>query len=78
MQNLHQSHYLDKHNIQNKGNENNPKFYSNEIILFNTRQARDKKSIKNEITFIITNIKVIFGIPLLVPYTKDLGRITQF
>lgn len=39
-------------------NENNPKFYSNEIILFNTRQARDKKSIKNEITFIITNIKV--------------------
>ena len=41
-------------------------------------QARDKKSIKNEITFIITNIKVIFGIPLLVPYTKDLGRITQF
>lgn len=56
MQNLHQSHYLDKHNILNKGNENNPKFYSNEIILFNTRQARDKKSIKNEITFIITNI----------------------
>lgn len=30
---LHQSHYLDKHNILNKGNENNPKFYSNEIIL---------------------------------------------
>ena len=26
-------HYLDKHNILNKGNENNPKFYSNEIIL---------------------------------------------
>lgn len=23
-------------------------------------------------------IDVIFGIPLLVPYTKDLGRITQF
>lgn len=23
-------------------------------------------------------INVIFGIPLLVPYTKDLGRITQF
>ena len=33
-------------------------FISNEIILFYTRQARDKKSIKNEITFIITNIKV--------------------
>lgn len=54
MQNLHQSYYLYKHNILNKGNENNPKFYSNEIILFYI----DKKSIKNEITFIITNIKV--------------------
>ena len=58
MPNLHQSHYLDKHNILNKGNENNSKFYSNETILFYIEQARDKKSIKNEITFTITNIKV--------------------
>lgn len=66
MQNLHQSHYLDKHNILNKGNENNPKSYSNEIILFYTRQARDKKSIKNEITFIITNIKVTLQSPNII------------
>ena len=59
MPNLHQSHYLDKHNILNKGNENNSKFYSNETILFYIEQARDKKSIKNKITFTITNIKVI-------------------
>lgn len=26
----------------------------------------------------VAGFLVIFGIPLLVPYTKDLGRITQF
>lgn len=35
-------------------------------------QGRDEKSAKKAITFLN------FGIPLLVPYTKDFERITQF
>lgn len=42
---------MDKHYIQNKVNENNPKFYSNEIILFQYDPTQDKKSIKKRNNF---------------------------
>ena len=58
MQNLHQSYYLDKLIFRTKVMKIIQSFILMKLFFSIIAQARDKKSIKNEITFIITNIKV--------------------